>query len=648
MISSPRDLEKIRDNHRPGIELRTGGLRRGTTKHVLVCTGTGCVSSASNSVLQEFIKETKKAGLEGRVKVLKTGCFGFCKMGPIVMVHPGEIFYCLVGKKDVREIVEEHLKHNRVVERLLYWDDVEGKPVRRRSDVHFFRAQQRVALRNCGLINPEDIFEYIAADGYFALSEVLVNKKPREVIEMITASGLRGRGGGGFPVGKKWSVAADARGEAKYVVCNADEGDPGAFMDRSILEGDPHSVLEAMSIAGYCIGATQGIIYVRAEYPIAVYRLETAIEQARELGLLGENILGTGFKFNIELRLGAGAFVCGEETALLRSAAGQRGEPRPRPPYPAQCGMYDKPTLLNNVETYANIPVIIRYGPQWYASIGTENSKGTKVFSLAGKVNNTGLIEVPMGTTLRTVVFDIGGGVPKGREFKAVQTGGPSGGCLPAEYLDTPIDYESLKEKGSMMGSGGLIVMDETDCMVDIAKFYLQFSQDESCGQCTPCRVGTKRMLEIMERITQGKGKMEDLDTLQELGEEIKDASLCGLGVAAPNPVLSTLRYFRDEYIAHIENKVCPAGVCRALLDYAIDEEKCISCGICAKACTVGAIRGEQKGRPYFIDRQKCLKCGACIARCPKGAIYTGKPKPVVEAAVTNRKIEPGSAIRDG
>lgn len=625
MIGSLRELEGIRNSRRPDIELRTGKGERSDQKHVLVCTGTGCVSSASNSILEELQKKIGSAGLGRRVRVLKTSCFGFCKMGPIVMVHPGETFYCLVDKKDVRELVDEHLKNDRVVERLLYRDEVEKGPVQRRSDIHFFRAQHRVALRNCGLINPEDIFEYIAADGYFALAEVLLNKKPREVIDMITASGLRGRGGGGFPVGKKWAVAADAAGEEKYVVCNADEGDPGAFMDRSILEGDPHSVLEAMAIAGYCIGASQGCIYVRAEYPIAVNRLEIAIGQAREQGLLGEDIFGTGFSFDLDLRLGAGAFVCGEETALLRSAVGQRGEPRPRPPYPVQCGLYDKPTLLNNVETFANIPVIIRYGPQWYASMGTENSKGTKVFSLAGKINNTGLIEVPMGTTLRTVVFDIGGGVPNGREFKAVQTGGPSGGCLPAEHLDTPIDYESLKEKGSMMGSGGLIVMDETDCMVDIAKFYLEFSQDESCGQCTPCRVGTKRMLEILERITGGKGEKEDLETLEELGNEIRDASLCGLGVAAPNPVLSTLHYFRDEYLAHIRDKQCPAGVCRALLDYTIDEEKCISCGICAKACMVDAIRGEQKGRPYFIDRQKCLKCGACIARCPKDAIYTGK-----------------------
>ena len=624
MIGSLQDLEQIRSSRRPDIELRIGKADRAGQKHVLVCTGTGCVSSASNGILEELQKEIKSAGLGKKIMVFKTGCFGFCKMGPIVMVHPGDFFYCQVEKKDARELVQEHLKNNRVVERLLYRDEVAGGPVRRRSDIHFFRAQNRVALHNCGLINPEDIHEFIAADGYFALAEVLLNRKPGEVIELLLHSGLRGRGGGGFPVGKKWAVAAESPGDEKYVVCNADEGDPGAFMDRSILEGDPHSVLEAMAIAGYSIGARQGYIYVRAEYPIAVERLEMAIQQARKLGLLGDNILGTGFSFDIDLRLGAGAFVCGEETALLRSAVGQRGEPRPRPPYPAQCGLYDQPTLLNNVETFANIPVIIRYGPRWFASMGTEKSKGTKVFSLAGKINNTGLIEVPMGTTLRTVVFDIGGGVPLGREFKAVQTGGPSGGCLPSEQLDTPIEYESLKAKGSMMGSGGLIVMDETDCMVDIAKFYLEFSQDESCGQCTPCRVGTKRMLEILERITEGKGEMEDLDTLEELGAEIRDASLCGLGVAAPNPVLSTLHYFRDEYEAHIRDKKCPAGVCRALLDYSIDEEKCISCGICSKACSVGAIRGEQKGRPYFIDRQLCLKCGACIARCPKDAIFTG------------------------
>ncbi len=626
MINTLKYLESIRNSHLQDIKIRTGGLPEGdpqnVKKHVLVCAGTGCTSSDSLNLFRELETHIKKTKLSHQVKIIKTGCSGFCKMGPIINVHPGNVFYCLVEQEDVQEIVEKHLKAGTVVDRLLYRDKQTGERVKQKSDIHFFQAQNRVVLRNCGLINPEDIAEYIAVDGYFALADVLLNRTPEDVINSIEASGLRGRGGGGFPVGKKWSIAAAADGAKKYVVCNADEGDPGAFMDRSILEGDPHSVIEAMTIAGYCIGAQQGYIYVRAEYPIAVDRLEKAVDQARAHGLLGPNILGSGFDFDLDLRLGAGAFVCGEETALLRSAAGLRGEPGPRPPYPAQCGLWGMPTLLNNVETFANIPLILRYGPEWYSSIGTQGSKGTKVFSLAGKVNNTGLIEVPMGTTLRTIVFDIGGGIPRGGKFKAVQTGGPSGGCIPAELLDTPIDYESLKEKGSMMGSGGLIVMDETDCMVDIARFYLHFSQDESCGQCTPCRVGTKRMLEILERITKGKGQMEDLETLEELGSEIKDASLCGLGMTAPNPVLSTLHYFRDEYIAHIKDKKCPAGVCRALLDYTIDEEKCVSCGLCAKACVADAIKGEQKGRPYFIDRQKCLKCGSCEARCPKGAIY--------------------------
>lgn len=626
MINSLKDLESIRNSHLQDIKIRTGQLlasdKQSVKKHVLVCSGTGCTSSNSLDLLNELETQVSKNKLKNQVKVIKTGCFGFCKMGPIIAVHPGDVFYCLVEKEDIKEIVEKHLKEGIVVDRLLYKDEQTGERIKQRSDIHFFQAQNRMVLRNCGLISPEDIAEYIAVDGYFALADVLMNKAPQDVIKLIEASGLRGRGGGGFPVGKKWSIAAAATGDKKYVVCNADEGDPGAFMDRSILEGDPHSVIEAMVIAGYCIGAQQGYIYIRAEYPIAIDRLEKAIDQARNNGLLGSNILDTGFVFDLDLRLGAGAFVCGEETALLRSAAGQRGEPRPRPPYPAQCGLWGMPTLLNNVETFANIPLILRYGPEWYSSMGTQGSKGTKVFSLAGKVNNTGLIEVPMGTTLRTIVFDIGGGIPQGREFKAVQTGGPSGGCIPAELLDTPIDYESLKEKGSMMGSGGLIVMDETDCMVDIARFYLHFSQDESCGQCTPCRVGTKRMLELLERITKGKGQMEDLETLEELGAEIKDASLCGLGMTAPNPVISTLHYFKDEYIAHIKDKKCPAGVCRALLDYTIDEDKCVSCGLCAKACVADAIIGEQKGRPYFIDRQKCLKCGSCEARCPKDAIY--------------------------
>ncbi|MBE3587228.1 MAG: NADH-quinone oxidoreductase subunit NuoF [Thermoanaerobacteraceae bacterium] len=621
MINLLSDLEDIRRRRLPDIKARLGDPGAARERQVLVCSGTGCTSSASHVVREELARRIREAGIQARV--VKTGCFGFCKMGPLVVVHPGQTLYCLVKKEDVPEIVQSHLGKGKIVERLLFAETDTGERKKRLADIHFFRAQHRVALRNCGLIDPEDITEYIACDGYFALADVLLHWDPIRVVEVIKQSGLRGRGGAGFPTGKKWELAAAAPGPVKYVVCNADEGDPGAFMDRSILEGDPYSVLEAMTIAGYAIGAREGYVYVRAEYPIAVDRLERAIARAREVGLLGRRILNTNFDFDIDLRLGAGAFVCGEETALLRSAGGHRGEPHPRPPYPATCGLWGKPTLLNNVETYANIPVIIRNGAQWFASMGTENSKGTKVFSLAGKIMNTGLIEVPMGTTLRMVIFGIGGGIPGGRRFKAVQTGGPSGGCIPERYLDTPIDYESLKKLGSMMGSGGMIVLDETDCMVDIAKFYLQFSQDESCGQCTPCRVGTKRMLEILERITQGKGRMEDLDELADLSREVMDASLCGLGQTAPNPVLSTLRYFRDEYVAHIRDKHCPAGVCRALVDYVVDEEKCIACGLCARECVAHAISGEKKGRPYFIDRQKCLKCGACLARCPREAIYT-------------------------
>ncbi|MEW5954450.1 MAG: NADH-ubiquinone oxidoreductase-F iron-sulfur binding region domain-containing protein [Bacillota bacterium] len=623
MIRKLADLQEIRTRYLPDIKLRLGEPGGRDEIHVMVCSGTGCASSGSHPVKEELIRRLREKGLEKRVKVFQTGCFGFCKLGPILVVHPGEVFYRLVEKKDIEELAEEHLNRGRIVERLLYREPATGELKVKMSDIHFFAAQQRVTLRNCGLINPDDINEYIAGDGYFALGDVLTTRSPEYVIEAITRSGLRGRGGGGFPSGRKWAIAAAAKNKPKYVVCNADEGDPGAFMDRSILEGDPHSVLEAMALAGYAIGAGEGYIYVRAEYPIAVSRLETAIRQARKMGLLGRRLFGADFNFDLDLRLGAGAFVCGEETALLRSAAGERGEPRPRPPYPAECGLWGQPTLLNNVETYANVPLILRNGPEWFAAMGTPASKGTKVFSLAGKIVNTGLIEIPMGTTLRTVIFDLGGGIPDGHEFKAVQTGGPSGGCIPAADLDTPIDYESLKAKGSMMGSGGLIVMDDRDCMVDIAKFYLEFSQDESCGKCTPCRVGTKRMQEILERITEGKGTLEDLETLEELSLEIKDASLCGLGQTAPNPVLSTLKYFRDEYIAHVRDKVCPAGVCRALLDYNVDEDKCIACGICAKACVADAIISEKKGQPYFIDRQKCLKCGACVATCPKDAIFT-------------------------
>ncbi|GAB6158525.1 NADH-quinone oxidoreductase subunit NuoF [Desulfotomaculum varum] len=629
-IKNLQDLERIKHLRLPDLSARLGATSP-QGYQVMCCTGTGCSSGGSEPVIAALREQIARQGLQEKVRVFKTGCFGFCKMGPILVVHPGQIFYCLVQAEDAAELVEQHFKQGRLVERLLYREPGRSKSYLRLPEIPFFQAQKRIALRNCGLINPEDIEDYIANDGYFALYDVLHHKTPGEVIEIISRSGLRGRGGGGFPTGKKWQFTAQAAGSPKYVVCNADEGDPGAFMDRSILEGDPHSVLEAMAIAGYSIGANQGIIYVRAEYPIAIKRLELAIAQARQAGLLGYHILNSNFSFDIELRLGAGAFVCGEETALLKSAMGQRGEPRPRPPFPAVCGFRDKPTLLNNVETYANVPVILRQGWQWYASLGTENSKGTKVFSIAGKINNTGLIEVPMGTTLRTVIYDIGGGIPGGRQFKAVQTGGPSGGVIPASLLDTPIDYESLSRVGSMMGSGGLIVMDETDCMVDIAKFYLEFSQDESCGKCTPCRVGTRRMLEIMERITQGKGEPADLDELEELAHDIKDASLCGLGQTAPNPVLSTLRFFRDEYIAHVRDKTCPAGVCRELTDFVIDAAKCISCGLCARACGVQAISGEKK-QPFYIDRQKCIKCGACQARCPKEAIF----KAAIGGDITN------------
>ncbi|MFZ5632763.1 MAG: NADH-ubiquinone oxidoreductase-F iron-sulfur binding region domain-containing protein [Bacillota bacterium] len=622
MIKDLNDLREIRNSRLPYLEIRQHPGLKAQFYQVMICTGTGCTSSGSIPLKKELEERLAERKLEDRVKVFKTGCFGFCKLGPIVVVHPGAVFYHDVRKSDIPDLIEEHFLGGRVLERLLYEEPDTGVKKRDIHDIHFFSAQKRVALRHCGLINPEDIEEYIAAGGYFALEDCLNRRKPGQIIDDIKRSGLRGRGGGGFPVGLKWEAARAAEGPEKYVVCNADEGDPGAFMDRSILEGDPYSVLEAMTIAGYAIGAGEGYIYVRAEYPIAVGRLEKAIARAGEYGLLGDNILGSGFDFRIDIRLGAGAFVCGEETALLKSAVGLRGEPRPRPPYPAQCGLWGKPTLLNNVETFANIPEILTRGPDWYASIGTEKSKGTKVFSLAGKIVNTGLIEVPMGTTLRQIIFDIGGGIPNGKRFKAVQTGGPSGGCLPEKCLDTPIDYESLRSIGSIMGSGGLIVMDEDDCMVDISKFYLQFSQDESCGKCTPCRIGTKRMLEILERITEGKGEMEDLYELEDLSREVMDASLCGLGQTAPNPVLSTIRHFRDEYEAHILDKECPAGVCRALLDYVVDEGKCVSCGLCARACVADAVTGDKKGQPYFIDRQKCLKCGACQAKCPKGAIY--------------------------
>lgn len=589
--------------------------------HVLICGGTGCTSSGSAKIREEFDKLLKEKGLDNEVKVVQTGCFGLCALGPVVVVYPEGSFYSLVKVEDVKEIVEEHLLKGRIVDRLLYKEDSKNNEVKPLSEVQFYKKQKRIALRNCGVINPEDINEAIAVDAYQALGKVLTEMTPEQVIETILASGLRGRGGAGFPTGMKWKFAAASKNDQKYVCCNADEGDPGAFMDRSVLEGDPHTVIEAMEIAGYAIGANQGYIYIRAEYPIAVRRLQIAIDQAKELGLLGKNIFGTGFDFDLEIRLGAGAFVCGEETALMNSIEGNRGEPRPRPPFPAVKGLFEKPTILNNVETYANIPVIINKGPEWFSSIGTEKSKGTKVFALGGKINNTGLVEVPMGTTLREIVEEIGGGCPNGKKFKAAQTGGPSGGCIPASLIDTEIDYDSLMSIGSMMGSGGLIVMDEDNCMVDIAKFFLEFTVDESCGKCSPCRIGTKRLYEMLDKITSGKAEMEDLDKLEELCYAIKESALCGLGQTAPNPVLSTLKYFKDEYIAHVRDKVCPAGVCKALVNYHIDPDKCKGCSLCSKKCPADAISGEIK-KPFTIDTSKCLKCGVCMDTCKFGAIY--------------------------
>lgn len=589
--------------------------------HVLVCGGTGCTSSGSQRIIDRLEKEIAANGLSEEVGVVKTGCFGLCALGPIMIVYPEGTFYSMVQEDDIPEIVAEHLLKGRVVTRLLYDETTKADEIIPLNETNFYKKQHRVALRNCGVINPENIEEYIGTGGYEALGIVLTEKTPGDVIQILLDSGLRGRGGAGFPTGLKWKFAAQNDADQKYVCCNADEGDPGAFMDRSILEGDPHAVLEAMTIAGYAIGASQGYIYVRAEYPIAVKRLEIAIGQAREYGLLGENIFDSGFNFDIELRLGAGAFVCGEETALMTSIEGNRGEPRPRPPFPALKGLFQKPTILNNVETYANIPQIIVNGPEWFASMGTEKSKGTKVFALGGKINNTGLVEVPMGTTLREIVEEIGGGIPNGKKFKAAQTGGPSGGCIPAEHLDVPIDYDNLKEIGSMMGSGGLIVMDEDTCMVDIAKFFLEFTVDESCGKCTPCRIGTRRMLEILEKITKGQAEMEDLDRLEELCSHLQTSSLCALGQTAPNPVLSTLRYFRDEYIAHIVDKKCPAGVCKELLHYRIDPDKCRGCTLCARTCPADAIIGKVK-EVHMINPEKCVKCGACMEKCRFGAIY--------------------------
>ncbi len=591
--------------------------------HILVCTGTGCSSSDSPKIIAEFEKQLAEQGMDQEAKVIKTGCFGLCAMGPIVTVYPEGACYTHVMVDDVAEIVSEHIVKGRIVKRLLHKGDEGEAPATSLADTQFYRHQQRIALRNCGIINPESIDEYIAVDGYTALGKILTEQvPPQKVIDDIKASGLRGRGGAGFSTGMKWQFTADAVSEdgVKFVCCNADEGDPGAFMDRSVLEGDPFSVIEAMTIAGYAIGAHQGYIYVRAEYPIAVKRLEIAIAQAKEYGLLGKNIFESGFDFELELRLGAGAFVCGEETALMISIEGKRGEPRPRPPFPANKGLFQRPTLLNNVETYANITWILNHGPEAFAAIGTEKSKGTKVFALGGKITNTGLVEIPMGTPLRTIIEDIGGGVPNGKKFKAAQTGGPSGGCIPAELIDTPIDYEHLAEIGSMMGSGGLIVMDEDNCMVDIAKFFLEFIVDESCGKCTPCRIGTKRLLDLLTKITEGDGTLEDLDTIEELCNHIKSSALCGLGQTAPNPVLSTLHHFRDEYIAHVVDKRCPAGVCKALIQFTVDPTKCKGCTRCTRSCPTGAISGTIKS-PHVIDHSKCIKCGVCMDVCRFGAV---------------------------
>ena len=588
--------------------------------HVLVCGGTGCTSSHSAEIIEKLEQELKAKGLENEVKVIKTGCFGLCALGPVMIVYPEGCFYSEVKVEDVPEIVEEHLLKGRMVKRLLYEETVHQDDIKPLNETNFYKKQHRVALRNCGVIDPENIEEYIAMDGYQALAKCLTELTPDEVIQIVKDSGLRGRGGGGFPTGLKWSFTAKNTADQKYVVCNADEGDPGAFMDRSVLEGDPHCIVEAMTICGYATGATEGYVYVRAEYPIAVHRLDVAIKEAREAGLLGKNIFNSGFDFDLHIRLGAGAFVCGEETALMTSIEGNRGEPRPRPPYPAVKGLFGKPTTENNVETFANIPQIILHGAEFFNSMGTEKSSGTKVFALGGKINNTGLVEIPMGTTLREIIEDIGGGIPNGKKFKAAQTGGPSGGCIPASLMDTPIDYDNLTAIGCMMGSGGLIVMDEDNCMVDIAKFFLDFTVDESCGKCTPCRIGTKRMRELLEKITDGKATLEDLDELESLAHYIKDNSLCGLGQTAPNPVLATLRFFKDEYGAHIVDKKCPAGVCKKLVSYSIEADKCKGCTACARKCPVGAISGAVK-TAHTIDTSKCVKCGVCMDTCRFGAI---------------------------
>ena len=613
-----QELHQIKEDKRKELDLRVNTKAYTREKHILVCQGTGCTSSKSPEILEEFKRILKEKQIKN-VRVIKTGCFGLCAKGPIVIIRPEDTFYAMVKPEDCEEMIQTHIVEGNKVERLLA-KDIDGTRVNSLDDLNFYKKQKRIALKNCGVINPEEIDEYLAFDGYLALEKVLTEMTPDEVIEEIKKSGIRGRGGAGFPTGKKWELTKASEGKQKYVVCNADEGDPGAFMDRSILEGDPHAVLEAMAIAAYCIGANKGFIYVRAEYPIAVKRLQIAIDQARSYGLLGNHIFDTDFAFDIEIRLGAGAFVCGEETALLESIEGKRGQPRVKPPYPATSGLWGKPTLINNVETYANIAQIILKGSKWYSSIGTENSKGTKVFALGGNVNNIGLVEVPMGTTLREIVYDIGGGIPNGRDFKAAQTGGPSGGCIPKEHLDTPIDYESLKEIGSMMGSGGLIVMDDTKCMVSLAKFYLEFTVSESCGKCTPCRIGTKRMHEILEKLCNGKGTELDIYKLEKLASNIQKASICGLGQSAPNPVVSTLRYFREEFKEHAIDKQCRALECKAMSKITINEEKCKGCGLCQKSCPVNAIEGEVREK-RVINQDKCIKCGTCLSSCPFKAI---------------------------
>ena len=617
-MKTVEELNEIRVNTLKEISLRKDKNYSGREKHILVCGGTGCTSSHSDKIINRLNESLRENNID-YVRVIRTGCFGLCARGPIIVVRPEDTFYAMATVDDVKEIVESHIMEGKIVERLLC-KDVDGSVVNSLDELNFYKKQHRIVLKNCGLIDPENIDEYLAFDGYKALEKVLFSMSPEEVIDTIKASGLRGRGGAGFPTGLKWEFTKKAVGDQKYVACNADEGDPGAFMDRSVLEGDPHTIVEAMAIAAYAVGANKGYVYIRAEYPIAVKRLQKAIEQAREYGILGQNIFGTDFSFDLEIRLGAGAFVCGEETALMESVEGHRGEPRPRPPFPANKGLFGKPTLLNNVETYANITQIILNGSEWFASIGTEKSKGTKVFAVGGNINNVGLVEVPMGITLREIIYDIGGGIPNGREFKAAQTGGPSGGCIPAEHLDTPIDYESLSAIGSMMGSGGLIVMDDSKCMVNLARFFLDFTVDESCGKCPPCRIGTKRMHEILTRLTEGKGEEGDIEKLERLAMNIKRSSLCGLGQTAPNPVLSTLKYFRDEYEAHIKNKSCPAGECKAMTQVRIDKEKCKGCGLCSRNCPVGAIHGELKS-PFEIDQDKCIKCGVCISKCPFKAI---------------------------